>query len=207
MERVNIHSDLEAVDQAFLGAVAAITGLSRIHVLDIYWGADRDTGMYRDEVSAPDADVYVEWMRARGRFGLAIQLYGPKPTVTALSEGQIIAQLAARLSRSFVTSDCGANPWSWFRIDPDGAVWRVFTATDDEDGERFDLAHDLEPDDPYLQPLLISPAGTPWPEKPADAPERIPAELRRICHDANGAGKLCGVFWGACPYVALRLGG
>lgn len=207
MQPVSLLSDLETVDQAFVDAVAAVAGLSNILVLDTFWGSDRETGVWPEGIDRREADVYIEWKRFKGRYGLAVDMYGPKPLREPISEAVFVRRLAMTLGRRLVTSDCDPNPWSYYRIDPNGSLHHDYMRTDDENGDEvFDLVSELDPGDPdFIASLEIWPASAPWPAKPADAPDHMPPEIRRLCRAAPGdEGKLCETFWASCPKQGLK---
>lgn len=207
MQRVSLLSDLASVDQTFVDAVAAIAGLSNVLVLDTYWGGDRETGKLAEEIDTREADLYIEWRRFKGRYGLAVDMYGPKPLRETLSEAEFVRRLAMTLGRRMVISDCDANPWSYLFIEPDGSLHHGYMRTDDEDGNAvYDLVHELDPSDPsYIEELVVWPAGRAWPIKPADAPDHMPPEIRRFCRASPGdEGKLCESFWAPCPKQGLK---
>ena len=202
MQRVHLLSDLPSVDQTFVDAVAQVGGVRDVLVLDTFMGLDRETGAMADTPDHRRADIYIEWRRVRGQYGLEICLFGPPTPAAPMSEAEFARKLAIELRRPLVLSDCHANPYSYLRFNPDGAIYRVFTRVDDEDGNAsFDLVCDLDPDDPdYIAASLIWPVDEPLPPKPADAPEHMVASMRRFCLDTNVGARLCEIFWSGCPY-------
>ncbi len=188
-----------------MDAVARVSGARDVLVLDTFMGLDRETGALVDAVDNRRADIYVEWRRSPGQFGLEIHVYGPPRRSESMSEAELARRLARTMRCAFVISDCHANPYSYFRIDPDGAMHRVYTRVDDDNGNAsFDIVCDLDPSDPaYIPSTLMWPADEPFPKKPADAPDHMPATMRRFCMDRDADDRLCEIFWDACPYLRL----
>ncbi|MBI3439557.1 MAG: hypothetical protein HY054_13080 [Proteobacteria bacterium] len=196
MQPVSILSDVVDVDAQFVAAVAKIAGTSDVLVLDTWNGVDPRT---QELISHRAAALYIERFRRLGRYGLDISIFGKHCIEPNLSEAAFIRLLAREIGRSMVASDCEFNPWSWFRFDPDGAIYQVYTVPDEGEEALFDLACDLDTSDlNYLAQNLVVRAGEPLSEKPADAPDHMPATLRGSCDNAD-EGKLCETFWAACP--------
>lgn len=196
-------SDLEDVDTGFVAAVAALAGTQDVLLLDTWNGVDPLT--FEMPEHQADAAIFIERYRRPGRFGLDISIFGQHRIEPTLSEAEFVRRLAHALCRSFVISDCDANPWSWFRIDPNGAIYQVYTCPDGEDGAiLYDLACDLEPNHPdYIAQRRVWPAGEPLPQKPADAPDHLPRDMRTFCQGADTGG-LCESFWAPCPKLRRR---
>jgi hypothetical protein len=152
-----------------------------------------------------EAAVYIERYRRPGRFGLDVSIFGRHRIEPNISEAEFVRRLARAIGRRLVTSDCDANPWSWFRFNPDGSIDRVYTVTDAPDGTiLYDLACDLSTDHPdFLGSDPIWPAGAQLPPKPEDAPDHMPHAMRTFCDGAANGG-LCETFWAPCPKVRLR---
>jgi hypothetical protein len=204
VQPIHLLSDLDDVDARFIAAVAKVAGTNDVLLLDTWCGINPATGEMPEERHR-QAAVYVERCRRPGRFGLDIAIFGRRRTEPNMSKAEFTRALACELGQPLVLSDCDANPWSYFRVDPDGAVHHVFTRVDDDqDRDRFDLACDLDPSDPeHIPATLIWPADEPLPRKPADAPDHLPSALRTFCLGATDA-KLCETFWAPCPYLNRR---
>jgi hypothetical protein len=192
-------SDLDALDHRFLDAFAAAAGVSDILVLDTWNGIDKNAGDLPAETDARTAAIYVEWIRRGGRFGLDIDMFGP-----GMPRGVTRAQFARRLTRALgrplLLSDCSLFGFSWFKHDPDGAVWEV--VSDTNDANNFDLLCDLPPEHPdHYAAVLVYGAHEDLPALPANADE----EKTRYCEQEGAAALPCGHFWGACPKFPRRI--
>lgn len=203
MQPVSIMSDMADVDAAFIRAVADVANTQDVLLLDTWNGVDPVTFELPDERA--EAAVYVERYRRPGRFGLDVSIFGMHRIEPNMSAAEFVRRLAGALCRSFVISDCDANPWSWFRIDPDGAIYQVYTCPDEDDGTIiYDLACDLAPDHPdYIAQSRVWPAHEPLSQKPEDAPDHLTRERRTFCRDAEKGG-LCESFWAPCPKLRRR---
>ncbi|MES1202720.1 MAG: hypothetical protein ABUS57_14890 [Pseudomonadota bacterium] len=183
--RLNFNSDLDAVDERFISAFAAVSGVSDILVLDTWNGCDKTTWDIPEGEKDREAAIYIEWMQRKGRFGLEIDLFGhgmPKGETRA----HFTRRLVATLGRPLLTSDCSLFGFSWFKHDPDGAIWEVVSNT--QDVEDFDLLCDLPADHPdYYPAQLIYAANEALPPAPPEAE----AEKTRACEQSNPAGLRC----------------
>jgi len=181
--RLNFSSDLEAVDHRFVDAFLAVSGVSDILVLDTWNGLDKTT--WELGPNHREAAIYLEWYRRKGRFGLEIDLVGH-----GLPRGETRAQFTRRLTRALnrplLVSDCSLFGFSWFKHDPDGAIWEVISNT--QDVEDFDLLCDLPPDHPdYVPAVLIYAADEALPPAPPEAE----ASKTRYCEQQNADALFC----------------
>jgi hypothetical protein len=191
-------SDLDAVDARLIGAIAAITGETDIVSLDTWSGVDKTTWDLPEQSDAREARIFLEHLRRKGRFGLDLQIFGHG--LPDLSSAEFARRLAHALARPLLISDCSLFGFSWFKVDPDGAVAEVVSVIGDDD--CFDLLSDLPPDHPeFVAAKPIWAAADVLPQKPQGAPE--PAlEQRRTCEQAHGDARLCGVLWlDRCPKI------
>lgn len=198
MQPVSVMTDIADIDSAFIAAIAMITGTTDVLLLDTWNGVDPVTfEMPEDD---REAAVYVERYRRPGRYGLDVSIFGAHRIEPNVSEAEFVRRLARAVGRALVISDCDANPWSWFRFNPDGSIERVYTVNDADDGTiLYDLACDLDPADPgFLSSEAIWPAGAQLPPKPEDAPDQMPRAMQTFC-DGAAKGGLCETFWAPCP--------
>lgn len=196
MQQVSFLCDLDAIDEHFVAALRAITGASRVLVLDTWLGCDKKSWEPGRRADSP-SDLYIEWFRRPGRYGLEAKIFGRHQTIPNMSEAELCRSLALRLNRPFLIGDCIPFPFSYFRINPDGSMDEVVCRRDDAQGEHYDLLSDLPSDYPDYYPATpIWRADKPFPRKPEDAPDVMPFQQRGGCDDA---AKLCETFWAKCP--------
>jgi len=185
-------SDLDALDERFLGPFTALAGTRDVVVLDTYRGLDKQTGEMSETEDAQNAAIYIEWTRRKGRFGLDINAFGPG-LPRDVTRAQFARKLAALLDRPLLVSDCSLFGFSWLKHDPDGAIWEV--VSDVNDSDNFDLLCDLDPSHPDFTPAkLIFAADEPL-------PTRAPEEGTRYCEQHDARTLRCAHFGdvGGCP--------
>ncbi|MES1157001.1 MAG: hypothetical protein ABUL73_04390 [Alphaproteobacteria bacterium] len=198
--RLNFSSDLDAVDHRFIDAFAAVSGESDILVLNTWNGLDKTTWDLPEE-DHREAAIYIEWYQRKGRFGLEIDMFGhgmPRGETRA----QFTRRLVRALNRPLLVSDCSLFGFSWFKHDPDGAIWEVISNT--KDVEDFDLLCDLPPDHADYYPAIPI-YGTD--EALPPAPPEAEAMKTRYCEQRNADTLHCHHLGGSCPKYPRRAPG
>jgi hypothetical protein len=190
-------SDLDALDERFLGPFAALAGAHDIVVLDTYRGLNKQTGEISEAEDTRDAAIYIEWVRRKGRFGLDINAFGPGMP-RDVTRVHFARSLAGLLDRPLLASDCSLFGFSWLKHDPDGTIWEVVSDVNDID--NFDLLCDLDPSHPDFTPAkLIFAANEPLPMPASE-------ERTRYCEQNEAQTLRCSHFGsiGGCPKLRAR---
>lgn len=132
MARFHVHSDCPDPGD-ILHALKRIFSEPDVRLLESrsYSGAS-ESAAHGDEPGPINVEVY----RRKGRFALEVEVWGE-----TFGEGETSASfsraLALALGRPLLFSDCSSFPFSYFLVDPKGAIWEVLLQISDDD--IFDL--------------------------------------------------------------------